>query len=429
MLLNQNKMKTIINYFIATAAILLFQVNFVKAQDSTLLNLQTIFQKIEASYPEILMYEGKIKSIQAKAEGAKSWMPPTASFGLDRFPYDFEMLKLRDDPMNEAGYMFSIEQMIPNPAKLNANKNYLNSLQSVQQNNAAWTKNVLRNKAKKLYYQRYIAEKKTSIIKENIDLLKLFIKTAEERYKYNQADLSTVYKAQAQIEELKNMQTMLFSQIAESNIGLNILMYRDINTTFEIDTAVSLHNYESPAFIADTSFYSRSNILSVENSIQSMRLNQKYMSSAKKPDFGLKVSHAQMFGMPNEFSVMGMVTIPIVPWSSKMYKSDVKSMGFEIEAMQKEKETMQLMAQGMIQENLSMLKFEKEQLNNFTNKILPAYQKNLDQSVLSYKQNTGSFFVLLDAWNMSLMKQMEYLDKLNDVLKLEAAYEFETEKK
>jgi cobalt-zinc-cadmium efflux system outer membrane protein len=418
-----------IKHIFLLSAIFILQMKPSLAQDTSHLSLSSIFQKIETSYPEILMYDAKIKSIQAQSEGAKSWMPPTASFGLDRFPYDFSMIKSKDDPMNQAGLMFSAEQMIPNPAKLNAKRNYINSLSAVQQNNAEWTKNILRSNAKLLYYQRLIAEKKLKVIKENMDLLNLFISTAEERYKYNQSDLSTIYKAQAKLKELKNMQSMIFSAIAESNIGLNILMNRDINTSFAIDTSIILHNYETLLNPVDTTTLKRNDIASIESSIQSMKLSQSYMATGKRPDFGIRMAHMQMFGMPNQFALMGMMTIPIVPWSSKMYKSEVKSMGFEIDAMQKEKETMKLMATRMIKERLSMLKYEKDQLKNYENEIVPAYQKNMEAGLLAYKQNTGSFFVLLDAWDMTLMKQIEYLSKFNDVLKLEAEYEYEIERR
>ena len=123
------------------------------------------------------------------------------------------------------------------------------------------------------------------------------------------------------------------------------------------------------------------------------------------------------------------MTIPIAPWSSKMYKSEVKSMGFEIDAMQKEKESMRLMATNMITEKRTMLNYEIQQYKNFEQNIVPAYQQNFETSLLSYKQNTGNFFILLDAWDMLLMKQMEQLDKLNDVLKSEAEFEYEIEKR
>ena len=406
----------------------LLQINFVAGQDTLHLSLPDIFLRIETSYPEVLAYASKIKSIQAQSDGARSWMPPTFSVGADRFPYDYMMLNSKDDPMNQAAVMFSLEQMIPNGRKQSAKKNYLNSLNQAQENNAEWTKNVLRAEAKTLYYQRYVAERKLKSLHENLDLLNLFISIAEDRYKYNQADISIIYKAKAKTSDLKNMILMLQSQIAESNIGLNTLMNRDPNTSFIIDTTIQLNDYADMQ-LNDTSKLRRSDILSMENQINSMKLNQKYMSSLKYPDFGIKFQHMEMFGMPNQYSVMGMISLPIVPWSSKMYTSEVKSMGFEISSMQLQTETMQLMAKRMANERLSMLHFEKSQLQNYEKEIIPSYQKNLETSLLAYKQNTGSFFVLLDAWEMTLMKEVEYLDKLNEALKLEVEYEFVTEKK
>ena len=90
---------------------------------------------------------------------------------------------------------------------------------------------------------------------------------------------------------------------------------------------------------------------------------------------------------------------------------------------------MQLMAIQMINEKISMLKYEMEQLKNYEEGIIPMYAKNFETSLLAYKQNTGSFFVLLDSWEMLLMKKMEYNDKVLNVLKLRAEYEYESEKK
>ena len=60
-------------------------------------------------------------------------------------------------------------------------------------------------------------------------------------------------------------------------------------------------------------------------------------------------------------------------------------------------------------------------------KRFSAYENNLQINLLAYKQNTGDFFVLLDAWEMLLMKKTEMFDKLFNILKLEAEYEYEKE--
>lgn len=398
------------------------------AQDTAILNLQKIIETIETVYPDVMKYESTIQSLQAKVEGSKAWMPPIASFGLNQFPYDPMMLK-DEGPMNQAGLMFTVEQMIPNAGKLQAKKDYLSSLPQIEQNKKEWTKNTLRLYAKHFYYQRVVAERKSQVVDENMELLQLLIKSTEEKYTYNQSDLNSVFKARAKLEDLKNMDVMLQSVIAESNIGLNTLMNRDVNTAFPIDTTIIMKSYEDLHLVSDTSLLKRNDIIVMQNTINSMKRNKDYMYSLRKPDLGVSVTHMQMFGMPNQYSVMGMITIPIVPWSSKMYKSDVKAMNFEIQSMTFEKQTMQLMAIQMINEKGTMLKYQIEQLKNYESAIIPLYSKNLEIGLLAFKQNTGSFFILLDAWEMLLMKKMEHNNVLLTTLKLQAEYEYEIEKK
>jgi outer membrane protein TolC len=397
------------------------------AQDTARLTILHIFSEIDKTYPQLQYYESKIGSIRSMAEGAKAWMPPTVSLALDRFPYQFPMIKEKT-PDNQAGIMLSVQQMITNPAKLNAKRDYLASLENVQRNDWEWQKNVLHFTARIYYYHRYTAEQKLKLVKEYRELLHMLIKTAKDKYAYNQADLATIFKAEASLSELANMEIMLFAQIAESNIGLNTLMNRNVNAPFFIDTLLTPEDYTNDYLPAlDSAQLLRNDILSMQSRIQSMQLNQRWAATAAKPDFGLQLTHGQMFGMGNQFSIMGMVTLPIVPWSSRMYRSEVRSMSFEIEAMRKEKNTMQLMAAQMIREKITMLLFEKKQLDNYDKNILPSYRRNLESNLLAWRQNTGNFFVLLDAWNMLLMKEMERIDKLGQVFIVQSEYEYQRE--
>jgi outer membrane protein TolC len=395
-------------------------------QDTSHISLDTLLQRIETNYPTILQYQQNIQSWQAKAQGAKSWMPPTFSTGIMSFPYNLSMVKEKNDPMNQAGIAFSIEQMIPNQTKLNAKRDYINSLAEVEKSKSNWTKNELRREAKILYYNRFVNQQKQKTVSESEEVLNLLLTTAEAKFSSNQSQLQTLYKAKARLAELKNMQYMLSGLIAESNIGLNILMVRDVNTPFEIDTLIQPRNYSLAN--TDTAYITnRSDITALTKYIQSMKLEQKVMKVGVRPDFGVRAEHAQMFGMPSQWSIMGMMTIPIVPWSSKMYSSEVKSMGFQIQSMELEKQTMQLMATKMLTEKLTMLSYENGQYHNYSQQIVPAYENNMQANLLAFKQNTGDLFVLLDAWEMLLMKKLEMYDRLFNILKLEAEYEYERE--
>lgn len=410
---------------IAVLIMCLFLID-IQAQDSFYISLDKLLKQVETNYPSIIQYQYNIKALQAKTEGAKSWMPPTFSMGIMRFPYNLMMLNEKNNPMNQAGLAFSVEQMIPNQSKLNAKKDYLNSLADIEKSKSDWTKNELIREAKVLYYYRYINEKKQSILAESEELLNLLITTSETRFSNNQSQLQNIYKAKARLAELKNMQFMLLGMISQSNIGLNILMVRDVNSTFEIDTLIEAHNY--PIIEADTGNISnRSDIMTMSKNIRSMQLEQNLMKVGNKSDFGIRAEHMQMFGMPNQWSVMGMITIPIVPWSSKMYKAETNAMGFQIQAMEQGKQTMELMAKRMLSEKLTMLGYEYAQYENYKKEIVLAFENNLQANLLAYKQNTGDFFALLDAWEMLLMKKIEMNDKLFNILKLEAEYEYEME--
>jgi outer membrane protein, heavy metal efflux system len=411
--------------FILVIGLILFLPK-VQAQDTLFLPLDKLLQQVETNYPALLHYQQKIESWHSKAEGAKSWMPPTFSTGIMRFPYNLSRLKEKNNPMNQAGIGIAIEQMIPNQSKLNAKRDYFTSLSEIEKSKSEWTKNELRREAKILYYSRFSNEKKQTVLTESEEILNLLLSTAEVKFSNNQSKLQTIFKAKARLAELKNMQYMLEGMIEESNIGLNILMVRDVNTPFTIDTAI-VPNFYTHALDNSTNISKRSDITAMSKNIESMELEQRIMKIGTRPDFGVRAEHMQMLGMPNQWSIMGMITVPIVPWASKLYSSEVKSIDFQIKAMEFQKQTMQLMANRMLTEKVTMLRFEKGQYENYKNKIIPAFENNLQANLLAYRQNTGDFFVILDAWEMLLMKKMEMYDKLFNILKLEAEYEYEKE--
>jgi outer membrane protein, heavy metal efflux system len=395
-----------------------------KAQDTVHLTLQEVIVRMDTSFPALQAYSQQLQAIQLKAQAAGSWMPPTVSVGLDRWGYQPSMLT-EESPMNQAGIMISAEQMFPNRSKINARTDAVLAQSNALQYDSAWLRNDLRTKARLYYYQRFIAERKLFILSQNINLLDMLIATAESRYAVNQSELSSIFKAKARRAELTNMQLMFYAQIAESNIGLNTLMDREVNTRFTIDSVIVLFSLTEMADY--DSLNTRSDILTMSADIYAMRQEQASMRAATGPEFGIRVSHMQMLGMPNQFSVMGMMVIPIAPWSARMYNAEARAMDFEIRDMELRTQTMQLMAQQMAAERFVMLQSEKQQLNNYDSLIIPAYQRNYDAAFLAYQNNTGNFFVLLDAWDMLLMKKMEAADQLAKVLILQTQYLYELE--
>jgi hypothetical protein len=133
-------------------------------------------------------------------------------------------------------------------------------------------------------------------------------------------------------------------------------------------------------------------------------------------------------GMPKQFSAMAMVTIPIAPWSSKMYKSELKGMEYDIEAMEKNRRALLIEAQGMLSAMAQQLIRMKQQLVNYETKIIPALRKNYETLMLAYEENREQLPMVIDGYEAMTMTQTEYLEKLEAYYYMIVNYEKELER-
>jgi outer membrane protein, heavy metal efflux system len=161
-----------------------------------------------------------------------------------------------------------------------------------------------------------------------------------------------------------------------------------------------------------------------------MQLNQQVQRTQAKPDFKIRFEHMypRGEGMPKQFSAMAMVTIPIAPWSSKMYKSEVKGMQYDIEAMKKGREALLIEARGMVLGMAKQLKRMQQQLVNYQTKIIPALRKNFETLMLAYEENREQLPMVIDGYEAMNMTQMDYLDRLEEYYNMIVSYEKELER-
>jgi outer membrane protein TolC len=71
----------------------------------------------------------------------------------------------------------------------------------------------------------------------------------------------------------------------------------------------------------------------------------------------------------------------------------------------------------------------KKQYDIAEKSIIPALKRNYDTAVLSWQNNTGDLFMVLDAWEALNMAQLDKLDKLNAILSTQVAIEKQLETK
>jgi outer membrane protein TolC len=256
------------------------------------------------------------------------------------------------------------------------------------------------------------------------------LKLARIRYPYSQGKLGSIFKAEARLHEVANMAEMTANAIAQQNVQLNMLMNLPKDTRYHIDTQLTV---PAPVNLpADTALWAgtRSDLRQLDRTIESMRLNVRLEQLERKPDLRIRFDHMSPRDnmMPQQFTAMGMVSIPIAPWSAKMYKANAKAMNLEIQAMQRERESIVNEAEAMIRSMGLELNTMHHHLQNYENKIIPALKKNYDVTMLAYEQNKAELPEVLDAWEALNMANMTALDDLQALYKMTVDYEKQLEK-
>jgi outer membrane protein TolC len=396
-----------------------------------ILKLVAIIDSITSLHPVVKMYNNEIRSMDEAAKGAKSWMPPEVSTGFWMVPYNTKLWKKDDMGATGMGqYMIGGQQMFPNKKKQNADAAYMEAMSSVEKEKKNATLNELINDAKQFYYEWIILKKKLVIIEQNEKLLEFMIANAELRYKNGLEKISAYYKAKAALGNLQNMRLMFENDIRQKRIGINTLMGRTAVTDFDIDTVYKINDYSSAIFDSTLFYKSRSDLKAIDKDINLTFLKQETERQSLKPQFGIRYEHMFGFGQfPMQYTLMGMMKIPIAKWSSKMNKANIESLKWKANALQSQKEMLVNEYSGMAHGMRTEIELKKKQLKLYEDNIIPALKNNYKTMQLGYEQNTEELFMLYDAWETLYMVQLEYTELLNQALKIQVALDRLIEKK
>jgi len=384
------------------------------------ISLDSILSVVKERNPMLKNYSHRAEAMTAYAQGGKSWMAPEVGGGLWMLPY-----KSTEDPRDQGQIMLSVQQKFTSPAKLRANQGYLESKAAIEQSSGNYIFNELRAQAKTAYFQWMVLEKKEKVLKESEEIMNLVLKVSKLRYPYNQSKLGNIYKAEGRLSEVQNMMLMNDNQIAQKNILLNQLMSLPNTTRFTIDTSFQMKKLIMEEVDTIALAENRSDVQRIDKSIQSLKLNQALENYQSRPDFNISFNHmfARGSGMPNQFMLLGMISIPIAPWSSKMYKANVQGIGKEIEAMKYERTSLLNELRSMASNEENEIKTLSKQIENYETRIIPALRKNYETLMIAYEENREELPVVIDAWETLNETQMQYLDTIQKYYETIVSYE------
>ncbi|OJW13852.1 TolC family protein [Mucilaginibacter sp. 44-25] len=390
--------------------------SFAKAQR---LPLDSVLARVKTN-PALQAYDAKSSAQDAYATGAKSLDAPKISAGQYQVPYQLKP--------NGGSFMIQAEQMFTNPAKLKAKQEYMQGQSKVTAADKGYMTNQLIAQAKQYYYERVVLEKKLALLQNTQSLLEYMLKDANIRLTYGKEKLPNIYKAKAELFELDNTREQINNEISQRNILLNTLMNRDKQAVFLVDTSLVLKAYETVLTDTASLANNRSDIKGINRTIDQQQLNAQMEYAKRKPDFGIQAAHMQSYGgYANQYILMASVTIPIVPWAAKEYKANLKGIRYEVAELQQKKLDILNQAQGQLAGFRTDMGSKKKQLKNYDQNIIPALQNGYKTALQAYDQNTGDLPSVLSGIKDLQMARMTALDRLQELLTLQVAYEREYE--
>lgn len=417
-------------------AVLLFA--FHEGSSQNFLSLDTILNLIERNHPQLKGFDSRISELNTYATGAISLPPPQVSTGFWMTPYNPGRWSDNETYGGGMGaYMISAEQMLPNRSMQRAEQKYMASMSGMETADKGVMRNMLFAEAKSAFYNWWVLKKKVVVLEESKTVLNLMIESARERYTYNREKLGSIYKAETELSDLDRMQAMYLGEIRQQKAMLEALMQYQVpgvtndgtNVMFDIDTT----QWSFPILpqIPDTGFIAlRSDIQAFSQQLTITRLDQEWQRTKLKPEFGLRFDHMFTFGnAPSQFSLMGMMTVPIAPWANKDIKARIKGIDFRLQAFEWDKAALSNQIKGALADRLVMMQTIREQINRYEDEIIPNQRKRFQSTLLAYEQNTDELFMALDAWLELKMSRLSQLDLLQQLWQATVAYEKELEKR
>ncbi|HLF44883.1 MAG TPA: TolC family protein [Chitinophagaceae bacterium] len=390
-------------------------------QSQQILTIHDIQKAVETKHPTLKMLDADARSMDEAAKGAYSWMPPELGAGFFQTPYSPGKWKTMDGQPGMGMFMISGQQMFPNRKKQDAEFSFMKTQSLVELQKKEVVVNELLYTARKNYYDWIVLEKKIKVLEENDKLLRFMLESAEIRYKNGLGKISAYYKAKAALANVENMKLMLENDIVQKRIAINTVMYRDADALFKLDTNYVWIDFNRNMFDSAALMKQRSDIKVIDKSIEVNKLEREAELAKLKPEFGIKYDHMTGWArQPLQFSLMGMVKIPMAKWSSKMNKAKAESLVWQNEALKNQQQMIINEVSGMAHSGFTELELKKKQMILYEQQIIPALRRNFQTMHLAYEQNTEELFELFDAWEALNMTQMNYLDQLQVALQMQA---------
>jgi cobalt-zinc-cadmium efflux system outer membrane protein len=312
---------------------------------------------------------------------------------------------------------YSIQQMLPFPGKQSAMANVERSRAEMLGSDKNMLEQDLLAQLKASVFGLYFIHRKMRLNAENQDIVKNFIAIAQKQYELGLGKQSDVLRAQTELSLLLDNDISLRWEARSLETGINALRNRPIDTPVpffpEIEPPELTLAFKDAGELA---IRSRPELRSLEYGIAMRNNERKAAARQLLPDFMVKGMYKQMMEMPDYWSLMVGLTLPIAPWSSARYLSLADRAKADLQEAQEQYKNMENLVLSQVRDALFSVQTGRERIDLYKATIIPQAIQTLSASVSAYQAGKQDFFSLVDAERTLLSAQLSYHKAVYDLL-------------
>lgn len=382
--------------------------------DSAILKSNTaIFNSmLDSIVKETVAMNPNLKATGYKAEASKAAVgtikldPPLVAVEFFQTPITSFPNPFKDQM--EVDY--SIQQMFPFPGKLgtmaNAERNRSKMLGAEQQ---VTSQEVIRL-TKVAFYELYLSDRLFDINSANQSLMRNFITISEKQYELGMGKQTDILRAQTELSKLMNDSIALF-QSRQSALAM-INSYRNKPIESRIDVIPEILPELTPVQTVDSMlFIAEKNRPELSSMQYNIAMQSSELLSAKKefyPDIMVRGMYKQMINLPDDWSLMVGLIVPVAPWSIGKYSAAVNRSNALVKQSQAEYDNMRNMIASQVKDAMARVASSQAQVELIKNTIIPQAQQTLQSALSGYQSGKGDFLMLIDTQKMLLMAHQDY---------------------
>jgi outer membrane protein TolC len=246
--------------------------------------------------------------------------------------------------------------------------------------------------------------------------MRQFAEITRKQYEVGMGKQPDVIRSQTELSPLINEGINLEKERTDIHTMINTILSRPANSElgFVPEPADSL-----PSWLFDDVYnlalQNRAELKGMSFNIDMYKSELNASELEYYPDLMGRIMYKDMAKTSDDFwALMVGVNIPLAPWSSGKYTGKVEENELNVKAAEEQYNLMKNMIASDVQNSLVKIETNRNLVDLYQSTVIPQAEQTLQSTIAAYQTGKTEFLMVIDAYKMLLMSELNfYMSKMN----------------